>query len=115
MGVAVGLALSGAVAANAADAAEGATAVTVQANTCQSSLTTTERSDGFVEYHVTASCLHLELRVQARAVTTFESADGVRREVATPWITHAPGSAEARIVTQDEAIDTRIEYRRSPA
>ncbi|WP_308798508.1 hypothetical protein [Agromyces silvae] len=96
-------------------AAEDTAAVVESGNACQSELTMTERTAGYVEYELTATCLQLELRVQARAVTTFESADGVRREVATSWITRAPGSAGTTIVTQARAVDTRIEYRRSPA
>lgn len=109
--LAAGLALTGGVAANAAD---GIAAVAQQDQGCRTEFSATQRGDGYTVYELNVSCDELAPGVEARGVVTFQNEDGTKRDVATDWIDQAPGSAGIRIATKAKAIDVRIE-RRTPA
>lgn len=104
--LAAGLALSGGVAANAAD---GISAVAEQDQGCRTSLSAKERGDGYTVYELNVSCNELAPGEWARGVVTFQNEDGTTRDVATDWIDQAPGAAGVRVATKAKAIDVRIE------
>jgi hypothetical protein len=109
--LAAGLALTGGVAANAAD---GIAAVADQDQGCRTAFSAKERGDGYTEYELGITCDRLAPGTAARAVATFQNEDGTQRKVPTAWVDQAPGSAGIRIATKAKAIDVRIE-RLTPA
>lgn len=104
--LAAALALGGGVAANAAD---GGAPVAAHDQGCSTELSATERHDGYTEYELSITCDELAEGTLARAVVTFEQADGSRREIRTGFVDHAPGSASIRVATKAEAVGVRIE------
>lgn len=124
--LAAGLALTGGVAANAADGitpvADGiaavvpgeATTVVDEGNRCRADFSSVDRRDGMFEYRLDLRCDELDAGVEARAVVTFENADGTRRDISTPWIAKAGGSESIRVATAATPIELRIEHRSSP-
>lgn len=113
--LAAGLALSGGVAANAADGVPNGTVVSDPSKDCQAEFSAKDRRDGYFEYQLGITCEWLAPGVEARAIATFRNADGTTRDIATDWVTSAPGSERISVATKAtaKAIDVRIEHRTS--
>jgi hypothetical protein len=116
--LATGLALGGGVAANASEGVAATDAITTMTEgdaRCAADFSVTERDDSLFEYALGIRCDALDAGVSARAVATFENADGTRSVIATRWLDRAPGQTAIKITAPEKAkaVDVRIEKRTS--